>query len=236
MPYGRRPATLFLMTPRRLPLLSLLAITLIGTIAAAAGSARVAERHTLLPERIYRSEHALATATHDLSLTVAYFTESPWTHSAVVRATRAALEILSQCRLSVRRLDVVRIDAPRRYHYFETAVARELAHAIELAKPTVFFVTDTRAQPAFDAEAIGRSNSQSRPELADTVWITHPTRDVGLALAHELVHVLTDSGTHVDAPNNLMRPETAPEHRKLTTMQCATVRTTGTRNGLLAPR
>ena len=66
--------------------------------------------------------------------------------------------------------------------------------------------------PAFDAEAIGRGNSGSRPELRDTVWIALGSRDLGIVLAHELAHVLMDSGEHSDEPGNLMRDETAPEN------------------------
>ena len=65
----------------------------------------------------------------------------------------------------------------------------------------------------FDAEAIGRANAKNCPEMADTVWITATTRDLPVALAHELVHVLTDSGDHSNALDNLMRDDTAPGNR-----------------------
>jgi hypothetical protein len=99
----------------------------------------------------------------------------------------------------------------------------------------VFFVDATRQQPAFDAEAIGRGNSRTRPELADTVWIVRDARDPGVALAHELAHVLMDSGEHSDEPGNLMREETAPASTRLTDAQCARLRETGRANGLLRP-
>ena len=44
-----------------------------------------------------------------------------------------------------------------------------------------------------------------------------------------------DSGVHDDEPGNLMRAETAPGNTRLTDAQCARMRETAQRNGLLAP-
>ena len=62
--------------------------------------------------------------------------------------------------------------------------------------------------------------AETRPELADTVWIAHGARDLPLALAHELVHLLSDSGEHSSAPGNLMLPETSPANVRLSGAQC----------------
>jgi hypothetical protein len=194
---------------------------------------KVAERYTLAAEQIYPRGPARNDATHQLTLTLVYFTGSGWPRDAMEEAVRNVAEILEQCGLLLRQVELVRVDAPQRYHYLNTPVSRELARALQLPRPTVYFVTDTRHQPAFDAEAIGRGNSQSRPELTDSVWVTRATRDVGNALAHELVHVLTDSGEHVERPGNLMRAETSPENTWLTGTQCAQMRDVGTKNGLL---
>ena len=112
--------------------------------------------------------------------------------------------------------------------------ARELARRYPVERPAVYLVRDTRNRPAFDAEAFGRGNSRTRPELADTVWMTAATRHAGTAMAHELAHVLMDSGEHSDAPGNLMRDETAEGNTVLSEAQCARLRDTGSRNGLLA--
>ena len=111
---------------------------------------------------------------------------------------------------------------------------REFARRSGLGKPAIFFVDDTLQRPAFDAEAIGRANAKTRPEMADTVWITAAIRDLPIALAHELVHVLTDSGDHSNAPDNLMRADTAPGNTHLTPEQCSSIAATGQANGLLA--
>jgi hypothetical protein len=194
---------------------------------------KVSERYTLAADQVYRRDRVPHNATHHLSLTLVYFTGSDWSRDAIVGAAGNAAEILEQCGMILRQVELVRVDAPQDYHYLNSPVSRELARTLRLAKPTVYFVTDTRQRPAFDAEAIGRGNSKTRPELADSVWVTRATRDVGVALAHELVHVLTDSGEHVELPGNLMREETAPENTQLTGAQCAQLRDVGAKNGLL---
>ena len=52
-------------------------------------------------------------------------------------------------------------------------------------------------------------------------------------MAHELAHVLADSGEHSDLPGNLMREETAAGSTSLTSIQCRRVTESGAANGLL---
>ena len=104
-----------------------------------------------------------------------------------------------------------------------------------MPRPLAYFADDTLNQPAFDAEAVGRGNSRTRPELEGTVWLTHGVREPGVALAHELAHVLMDSGEHSQQPGNLMRTETAPANIHLDPMQCARLTTVGAQQGLLKP-
>ena len=56
-----------------------------------------------------------------------------------------------------------------------------------------------------------------------------------MVVAHELAHVLMDSGAHDNASGNLMAEDTAPQNTQLNAAQCAQMRNTGTRNGLLRP-
>jgi hypothetical protein len=214
---------------------SLFATALIACVATAQEEAkiRVSERDILTFDRIDRRHTAHLDPTHQLMLTLVYFTGNDWPRTSIVKAARSAAEIFEQCGISLRHVELVRVDAPERYRYLDTPLSRELARTLNLSRPTVYFVTDTRHQPAFDAEAIGRGNSRTRPELADTVWITRATRDLRIALAHELVHVLLDSGEHVELPDNLMRDETAPNNTRLTTAQCAQMQDVSTKNGLL---
>jgi len=155
-----------------------------------------------------------------------------WEPGVILAATRRAAAILAQC--GVQTIAYLHEFAgPYRYRDLSSPVSRELARKIGLRKPAIFFVDDTLHRPAFDAEAIGRSNSATRPEMTDTVWITSATRDLPIALAHELVHVLTDSGAHSNAVDNLMREDTAAGNTHLTAEQCASARTMGAANGLL---
>jgi hypothetical protein len=174
-------------------------------------------------------------ATHALRPTLAYFQGSGWSPEAIVAALTQASGVLAQCGVRVDGAELVAVEAPRTYHLFETQRSRHVARALDLPKPTVYFVADTRQQPAFDAEAIGRGNSRTRPELADTVWVTRGTRDLGIALAHELAHVLMDDGTHAADAGNLMREETGPGNTRLSATQCTRLRDKASGNGLLRP-
>lgn len=158
-----------------------------------------------------------------------------WTDGEVIAALRTAANLLAQCEIRVTRAELLRITVPETHRHFDTPRSRELADALALAKPTLYFTAGTRQIPAFDAEAIGRSNSRSRPELRDTVWIARGARDLGLVIAHELAHLLMDSGAHDNSPGNLMAVDTAPQNTQLNAAQCAQMRNTGARNGLLRP-
>ena len=146
--------------------------------------------------------------------------------SALSRSWRSATYEVSLVQLH-------EFNGPQRYRYLSTPDSREFARRSGLGRPAIFFVDDTLQRPAFDAEAIGRANAKTRPEMADTVWITAAIRDLPIALAHELVHVLTDSGDHSDAPDNLMRDDTAPGNTHLTPEQCSSIVAIGHANGLL---
>jgi hypothetical protein len=167
-------------------------------------------------------------------MALAYFAEA-WAPEVIQAALRKSAAILAQCGVAIEKAELLRLGAPARMHDFHTPESRALARALALPKPTIYFVADSRQRPAFEAEAIGRGNSGTRPELRDTVWVTRGARDVAIVLAHELAHVLMDSGEHSREPGNLMREDTAPQNRRLSDPQCARLRETGSANGLLRP-
>lgn len=171
--------------------------------------------------------------THRMRLEMALLAGSGWDPDAILAATRAATGILAQCGIRTDRAELYEFDGPVRYRWLDVPASRELARRTRLVRPAVYFVAGTRHAPAFDAEAFGRTNSAHRRELAHSVWIVAGARDLPVVLAHELVHVLTDSGEHSDAPGNLMRDETAPGAVALTAAQCRRAREAGERNGLL---
>jgi hypothetical protein len=202
-------------------------------LVLAAFAAQGQETVTILERREIFLEVVPNSPKHELRLTLAYLEGSGWTPEAIVGAAKESARILGQCGVALKTAELFRVAAPIRFHDFLTQVSRELAATLKLGRPTVYFVNGTRQRPAFDAEAIGRGNSRTRPELADTVWVTRGTRDLGIALAHELAHVLMDSGEHSEAPGNLMREDTGPENTNLTDAQCARMRATGLANGLM---
>ncbi|HVP08885.1 MAG TPA: hypothetical protein VMT02_05120 [Burkholderiales bacterium] len=168
-----------------------------------------------------------------LRLTLVLFAGGAWTEGEAVTAAREAAHILGQCGIAPARMEIVRADEAPGFRLFHTPRSRALARKLQPRKPAVFFVDGTLQNPAYDAEAIGRGNSGSRPELANTVWVVHDARDPGVALAHELAHVLMDSGEHSVEPGNLMRGETTPLNTRLTDAQCTRLREMGVANGLL---
>lgn len=173
--------------------------------------------------------------THRMRLSIAVMRDAGWRAEEVLESAQQAATILGQCGIRTGPIDLYELDGPKRYRSLFTPVSRELAKQIALPKPTIFFVADTLNQPAFDAEAVGRGNSRSRPEMADTVWIASGARDLPVVIAHELAHVLADSGRHSNDAGNLMREETSKDATQLTAAQCEAIVDTAGANGLLKP-
>jgi hypothetical protein len=211
---------------------SLVFVALIPSAAPAAVGISVLETHAVSPE----PWTGTIAPTHRLRLHLYAFAGTRWRPDDIGAAVRQAMPLLSQCGVALAGSELKLIEAPREFHFYSTSVSARLLRAMKVPRPAVFFVEDTRNEPAFDAEAIGRANSTMRPELADTVWIAHGARDLPLALAHELVHLLADSGEHSDEPGNLMLPETSPANTRLSAGQCERLRARGTANGLLEPQ
>lgn len=174
-------------------------------------------------------------ASHELRLWVYAFRGTQWSPDEIEAAVTQSGRLLAQCGVVLQHAGLRVLDVPPRFHVYSTPVSRELLRQVTVTKPAVFFVEDTRNRPAYDAEAIGRSNASSRPELADTVWIAHGARDLPQVLAHELVHVLSDSGEHSDEQANLMAADTSKNNTALSAAQCERLRSRGETNGLLKP-
>lgn len=162
--------------------------------------------------------------------------DDEWSAERIDQAMQTAAGILAQCGLSLTDVRIRHIDAPEYLRDLSTGVARTLMDAVRLAGPnrrlTIVLARDTKMQMPFDGEAFGRGNTRSRPWLQDSVWLTLPIVDTGLALAHEMFHVLANSGEHVDQPDNLMQRRTQGDNTALEPQQCAIVREQVVRNGL----
>jgi hypothetical protein len=208
-----------------------LALTLLAGSGSGASAepVRVVEVRTIDAPRLVDA----ASGNLELKLYVHTFSGSRWTAGEIEEAVIGSARLLAQCGISLTTAELRVLDAPQAYRFFDTPVSRELLRHLDTPRPAVFFVEDTHNDPAFDAEAVGVANARRRPELVNTVWVAHGARDLPYALAHELVHVLTDSGAHTRDPGNLMRDETAPGNSRLDPAQCERMRSRGEANGLL---
>jgi hypothetical protein len=199
----------------------------------AAAPVFAAEELRVVSTRELPVAQAAADASHRLHLTVHVFRGGRWSQEAVAAAVLEAGGLLRQCAIGLSRAELRVVQAPARFRVYRTPVSRELLARLPAPRPALFFVDDTRNDPPFDAEAVGRGNAAGRPELAGTVWVAYGARDLPQVLAHELAHLLADSGAHSEALGNLMRAETSPANTRLTAAQCAQLRAGGQAGGLL---
>lgn len=154
--------------------------------------------------------------------------DDQWETQQVTQTLDAAHEILSQCNLTFTGVQIRSVQIPDYLKDLETGASKTLMDAIRYSgaqrRVTVVFARDTRMNQPFDAEAFGKGNTRSRPWLTDSVWLTLALRDRGIGLAHELFHVLANSGEHNEMPGNLMLRRTTGSNRTLTASQCEFMR------------
>ena len=213
----------------RAPLTACIAAVVLLSAGAALAQAAPAKREAPAAAK----KAAPPKATHLLHLTAVKLEDSGWKDERVLGVVRGARRVLAQCGVKLERVELVSIVVPPNFLDVTTPVAQELARDYRVARPAVYFVRGTLSSPIFEAQAYGRTNSRSRPELADTIWITATARDPDIALAHELAHVLMDSGEHSGEPGNLMRDETTQQNTSLSAAQCARLRNAAAANGLI---
>ncbi len=162
-----------------------------------------------------------------------FLSQSGWTADRVQTLIESASRIIQQCNIVIRPASLVSLATNDGIRDFSMSNARLITKVMKSDRARVFFVRDTVDRPAFDAVAFGTRNSMSTPELRFTAWLTTMTVDPHIALAHELVHVLMDDGTHSYAPTNLMRGDTSPNNLELTAAQCELMQRNAWANGLL---
>jgi hypothetical protein len=164
-----------------------------------------------------------------------------WSTSRMRQALQQAYQILAQCDIGPGNVAAFVIQADDYLLDLSTGTARSLLEATAAQQPVprqpvVVFARDTHMQAAYLGEAFGLGNTRRRPWLANSVWLMHDIDDAGIALAHELFHVLANSGAHVEARPNLMQAYTRPESTGLTAVQCQQAQSFGAANGLLTRR
>ena len=156
-----------------------------------------------------------------------------WSAAGIAEALREAYRILAQCDIVPGDVSSYAVRADDYMLDLSTGSARSLLEAVAARQPTVVFARDTRMQQAYLGEAFGLGNTERRRWLANSVWLMRGVDDAGIALSHELYHVLANSGAHVEGQPNLMQPDTRPESTSLTPQQCHRAQDMGVKNGLL---
>jgi hypothetical protein len=156
-----------------------------------------------------------------------------WSTTRVRDALQQAFRILAQCQVVAGNVNGFTIQADDYLLDLSTGSARSLLEAASAQQPTLVFARDTRMRDAYLGEAFGLGNTRRRPWLRNSVWLMRDVDDAGIALAHELYHVLANSGAHIDDRPNLMQPDTHPESTHLTPRQCRLAQDAGIANGLL---
>ena len=156
-----------------------------------------------------------------------------WSEPRIAGLLRTAYDILAQCGIGGDGLSLYAVDAPDYLRDLSTGSAKTLLEAAGGDALTVVLARDTRMLAAFTGEAFGLGNTSMRPWLTNSVWLMLDVDDPGIALAHEIYHVLANSGDHVEGVANLMQARTRPDSTELTSEQCRLARDNGIGNGLL---
>ncbi len=170
---------------------------------------------------------------YELRPSMVLLREAGWSLAQVRSASRRAAHTLAQCDINMSAVTLNVLAVPEPLKFFRDDTATTLVRSHPVSRPAVFFVKGSLQSVEFEGEAIGRANSRGRVELADSVWLVHDVQHPGVALAHELVHVLGDSGAHSDKPGNLMHESTSAHGDLLTQGQCQDLVSAGLANGLL---
>ena len=165
--------------------------------------------------------------------------DSGWQTEEIVRILQESATILSQCRIGFSDTEIQTVQAPAYLRDLSTGGAKTLLDAVRLSgdkrKLTVVFAHDTQMSTPFDAEAFGRGNTRNRSWLTDSVWLTLALKDRAIALAHELFHVLVNSGEHSRVEGSLMLARTSGNNTRLTLEECDMARQRALELGLVEP-
>lgn len=159
--------------------------------------------------------------------------DSRWSRQRIEQALQQAYQVLAQCAVIPGEISIHSISGDDYLRDLSTGSAHTLFEAVGSANTTVVFARDTRMQAQYLGEAFGLGNTRTRPWLANSVWLMLDVDDAGIALGHELYHVIANSGAHVEGVANLMQARTRPESLTLTTEQCRLAQVNGVDNGPL---
>ena len=163
-----------------------------------------------------------------------------WTLSRIQPVIDRVAGVLSSCAIELLPAEVSFYDTLPHLRNMSVGHSKTLRQELSLKRPTIYLLDETRLLRSpdgelfrFDAEAFGRGNTRYRSWLLDTVWISSDVIDADLAVAHELMHVLMNSGEHNDLPGNLMNAATSATNTRISPRQCLQAIENGVANGLM---
>ncbi len=167
--------------------------------------------------------------------------DTRWNNAALKTAIAAANRLYQQCDIKLEVESIVSLTAPDYLQDLSSGHALTLARATGMVKNTtgsetvtrVFLARDTVMLDQYDANAFGLGNTRNRPWMTNSLWLTFGITDTDIALAHELFHIMSNSGEHSTRQNNLMQNRTDPDNTMLTEDQCAGAIENGITNGIL---
>lgn len=175
---------------------------------------------------------AMLDNTYQLPVTVNIM-DQRWNTNVIDAAFERMNRIFAQCDITATVEKWQIIEAPKHLKDLSTGHALTLRRKLGTETLAVFFANDTKMNPQFDAEAFGEGNTRNRPWMTNTLWLTYGIDDTGIALAHELFHIVANDGGHSQADTNLMRGQTDPANTVLTNDQCVAMISNGLETGLL---
>lgn len=160
-----------------------------------------------------------------------------WTTDKITQSLNQANAVFNQCGLAISAQELIRVNGSNYISNLSPGSALTLGRYLndQLAgnPTTIYFAADTDMQTKFDAEAFGKGNTGTRPWMRDSLWVTSVTPDSGNAVAHELIHIMSNNGQHSREENNLMQDRTSPDNTRLLPAQCQQAIATASENGLI---
>lgn len=193
----------------------------------------------LRSEQVSQDSDDAAKDQFTLNLNVVVLQES-WTRERIQPLVDRLAQVIAVCGIKLLPVQVGFYDSLPHLKTMGIGHAKTLRQELSLKRPTVYLLEETRLLRSpegeyfrFDAEAFGRGNTRYRDWLLDTVWVSAGVIDADLAVAHELMHVLMNSGEHTNLAGNLMNAATSPDNYRISPRQCLQALENGLANGLL---
>jgi len=155
-----------------------------------------------------------------------------WQLPDVQLALESANQILSVCGVFIQNTELFTVESNDYLKDLSAGTAHTVLSRFDQLRPDaekqsqvmMVFARDSKMQVPFEAEAFGEGNTRSRRWLMNSLWVTYGARDLGITLAHELFHILSNDGRHTTEQGNLMTAETSGDNVALSEAQCNAAR------------